>query len=102
MIIVNGRIETTADNIAALTDAIATMETASRAEDGCHDYTFSVEINDVNVIRITERWDSMAVLEVHFKTPHMAEFQKAMAAHPATSGEVHFYEVEREVPRPGA
>ena len=102
MIIVNGRIETTAENIDALKEAIAAMEAASRAEDGCHDYTFSVELNNPNVIRITERWDSMEALEVHFKTAHMAVFQKAMAARPATGGGVHFYEVAQELPRPGA
>ena len=63
MIIVNGRIESTAENIDALKAAIAAMETASRAEDGCHDYTFSVELSDPNVIRITERWATMAALE---------------------------------------
>ncbi len=101
MIIVNGRIETTAEAIAAMKDAVAVMEAASRAEAGCHDYTFSVELNNPNVIRITERWDDMAALEIHFKTPHMAEFQKAMAANPPKSSAVHFYEAT-EVPRPGS
>ena len=43
MIIVNGRMETTVENIEATKSAIAQMEAASRAEDGCDDYTFSVE-----------------------------------------------------------
>lgn len=102
MIIVNGRIETTAEAIAAVKDAVAAMEAASRAESGCHDYTFSVELNDPNVIRITERWDDMAALEAHFATSHMAVFQKALAANPPVASEVHFYEVERELPRPGS
>ncbi len=101
MIIVNGRIETTAEAIAAVKDAVAIMETASRAEAGCHDYTFSVELNDPNVIRITESWEDMAALETHFGTPHMAAFQKVMAANPPTSAKVHFYEAT-EVPRPGS
>ena len=100
MIIINGRFETTPDAIAALTSAIATMETASRAEAGCHDYAFSVELSHPNVIRITECWADMAALEAHFATPHMATFQAALAAHPPTSREVHFYDVDREIPRP--
>ena len=102
MIIVNGRFESSAGDIDALKAAIAAMESASRAEDGCDDYTFSVELSNPNVIRITERWRDMAALEVHFKTPHMAEFQKAMAAHPPTAADVKFYEVEKELPRPGS
>ena len=101
MIIVNGRIETTSEAIAAAKDAVAAMETASRAESGCHDYTFSVELNDPNVIRITERWEDMAALEDHFATPHMAEFQKVMAANPPKSATVYFYDAT-EVPRPGS
>ena len=92
MIVVNGRIETTAENIAHLKQAIATMETASRAEDGCDDYTFSVELNDPNVIRITEQWRDMDALAAHFASPHMAEFQKAMRERPSTGGGVTFYE----------
>ena len=76
------------------------MEDASRVENGCHDYTFSVELNDPNIIRITERWDSIANLESHFKSEHMATFQAAMAAFPPKSSAVHFYEAQ-EVPRPG-
>lgn len=101
MIVVNGRIETTAEAIAATKDAVATMEAASRAEAGCHDYTFSVELNDPNVIRITEHWEDMAALEAHMKTPHMAEFRKVMAANPPKASQVYFYDAT-EVPRPGA
>ena len=100
MIIINGRIETTAEAIAALTNAVAVMEAASRAEAGCHDYAFSVELSNPNVIRITERWEDMAALEAHFATPHMTAFQAAMAAYPPKAREVHFYEAERELPRP--
>ena len=101
MIVVNATIEATADNIAAMQEAIAKMEQASRAEEGCYDYTFSVELNNPNVLRITEKWESMADLEAHFAMPHMGEFQAAMAAHPPKSVEAKFYEVT-EVAPPGA
>ena len=100
MIVVNATITTTADNIAAMKEAIATMEAASRAEDGCDDYTFSVELNDPNVIRVTERWASMEALAAHFATPHMAEFQAAMATNPPSAVDAKFYEAT-EVTPPG-
>ena len=100
MIIVNGRLETSAENIAHLKDAIAAMEIASRAEDGCDDYTFSVELNDPNVIRITEKWRDMEALAAHFASPHMATFQKAMRERPASGGGVSFFEAT-EVQPPG-
>ncbi len=101
MIVVNAVIEATEDTIAAMQEAIDKMEQASRAEDGCHDYTFSVELNNPAVMRITERWESMDALGAHFATPHMAEFQAVMAKHPPRSVDAKFYEVT-EVAPPGA
>ena len=101
MIVVNAIIKSDPDNIEAMRQAIATMETASRAEEGCHDYTFSVELNDASVLRITEKWESMDALGAHFAMPHMADFRAAMAANPPQSVEAKFYEVT-EVSPPGS
>ena len=76
------------------------MEAASRAEPGCHDYTFSVELNDPGVLRITESWENMDALAAHFNMPHMQTFQAAMAEHPPHSVEAKFYEAS-EVTPPG-
>lgn len=100
MIVVNAIIETTPENIEAMREAIAEMEVQSRAETGCHDYTFSVELNDPTKIRITEQWASMADLEAHFREPHMVAFQQAMGAHPPKSVSANFYEAT-EIPGPG-
>ena len=99
MLIVTARITADAATIDALTPAIATMEAASRAEDGCHDYTFCRELNDPNSIRIIERWESVDALKAHFATPHMAAFQQAMAQHETGGVEVSSYEAT-EVPFP--
>ena len=99
MIVVNGIIRTSAETIAVITAALSKMEQASQAEEGCYDYTFSIEVSDPNVIRLTERWASMEDLQKHFAEPHMAEFQAAMAAHPPESVEVKFFEAE-EIERP--
>lgn len=92
MIIVTGRIVASEDDIAAMREAIAAMEAASRAEAGCHDYTFSVELSEPTVLRVTECWESVDALRAHFDTPHMAGFQAAMAAHPPQSVDLRFYE----------
>lgn len=101
MIVINARLVTDADSIAQLTAAIAAMEQASRAEPGCRDYTFSVELNDRNILRITELWDDLAALAAHFETPHMAEFSRALQAHPPQSLDVHCFDAtEVPLPRP--
>ena len=100
MIVVNARIETTPEAVAAMRDAIIAMQTATLEEDGCEDYTFSVELADPGAIRVTERWTTMEALSAHFATPHMAAFQAAMQAHPPRGVNAHFYEAtEIEMPR---
>ena len=54
------------------------METASRAKEGCDDFTSGIELYNPGMLRITERWQSMEALEAHFQAQHMAEFQTAM------------------------
>ena len=98
MIIVNAVVVTNKDNIQAMKNAIAKMEIASQAEAGCADYTFSVELNNPNILRITECWENMAALTAHFQTTHMTEFQASMAAHPAEDMQVNFYEAVAVTP----
>ncbi len=100
MIVVNAEIEATEETIEAMREAIAVMEEKSRAESGCHDYTFSIEMNNPCKIRITEKWNSMADLDAHFKEPHMADFQQAMGANPPKSVVANFYEAT-EIAGPG-
>ena len=94
MIVVNAVLESTEDSVDALKSAIAAMEQKSRAEPGCLDYTFSVELNRPGVIRVTEKWESLDALTEHFKQPHMAEFREALGKHPLTSTTAHFYQAE--------
>ncbi|MEH6588735.1 MAG: antibiotic biosynthesis monooxygenase [Halioglobus sp.] len=94
MIVVNGVLESTEADIEAMKSAISAMENASREESGCFDYTFSVEISNTKIIRITECWESIEALQAHFITPHMAVFQEAIAAHPPVSMDVKFFEAE--------
>ena len=99
MIVINATIETSQDDIAALKDAIATMEVASREEAGCQDYTFSVELNNPNQLRITERWENIEALQAHFQTKHMTAFSAAMSANQRKGITLKCYEAT-EIPLP--
>lgn len=98
-IVVSGAITLAEGALDHVREAIVTMQDASRAEDGCQDYTFSIDLGDPAVLRIAERWDDIAALKRHFTMPHMAVFQKALAAHPPIASDVSFFEVD-EIPRP--
>lgn len=99
MIVINAKITADQATVAALAEAIGKMERASLEEPGCSEYCFSVEVSNPSVFRITERWNSVEDLKAHFATPHMAEFQAAMAANPSQGTEIHCYEAE-EIPFP--
>lgn len=89
-------IESSAEDIAALRDVFAEMERASRAEEGCHDYTFLQEVSNPDVLRINERWESMEALQAHFATPHMAKFNEAISGRPPRSMTLQLHELGEE------
>ena len=99
MIVGNAKIGASEQTIDALRPAVAALEAKTRTETGCLDYAFSIEVNDPEAIRITEKWANMDALQAHMGAPHFADFQKAVAAHPPRSLEATFYEAT-ELPSP--
>lgn len=99
MIVINVAIETNPGSVAALKDAIATMEKASRAEAGCIEYVFASEINNPNNVRIVEHWQDLDALKLHFTMPHMATFRAAMAKSPPKKMTAKMFDAQ-ELPFP--
>ncbi len=93
-IVVNVRYVIEPATLDVVRDALLTMQSASRAEDGCQDYTFSEELDTPGALRITERWDSIEHLRAHFATDHMAVFRAVMADNPPLERRASFFEVE--------
>jgi len=52
---------------------------ASKAEGGCIDYTYAIDVLDPSIMRVLERWQSWEALEAHFKEPHMDAWRLALA-----------------------
>ena len=100
MIIVAGEVVVGEGAVEQARDALVAMQTETRREAGCLAYSFSVEIGDATRIHIFERWESMAALEAHFKTPHMASFGAAIARIRPSAMDIQAYEVAREVSLP--
>jgi len=100
MLVVIAEVRVGPGAVEAVKDAVATMETESRKEPGCHTYAFSVDISDPGMIRITECWESQADLEAHFGMPHMAGFSAALGQIDIQSMDVKAWELGAEVPMP--
>ena len=97
MIIVAVEVKVQAGAAERAKEAIAKMETATRAEEGCITYAFSLDLSDATTIRVIERWRSLDDIKAHMASPHMAEFNRAMAAIQPTGLDVKAYEVAKEV-----
>ena len=97
MIIVAVEVHVEAGSAERAKEAIAKMEEATRKEEGCVTYAFSLDINDPTTIRVIERWRSLDDIKAHMASPHMADFNHAMAAIRPSGLDVKAYEVEREI-----
>lgn len=93
MIIVMGTIKATAGEIDRLHDALVDQMAATQAEDGCELYVFSRDVTNPDCLLISERWRDNDALAAHSKSPHMAVFNRAVAAAKIESVSVKAYDV---------
>ena len=78
MIVIAGtiRIDTAHESEAVV--AAAEMMVETHKEEGCFEYVFSRDLEEAGTFRIFEEWESQEALDLHFASPHMATFQKAL------------------------
>jgi quinol monooxygenase YgiN len=74
-VIVAGTVRVPPENVARFRPHMEAMLAASRAEDGCIEYAYAVDVADPGLIRVFEVWRDQAALEAHFRTNHMAEWR---------------------------
>ncbi len=98
MIQINGTITLAEDADEDVLDAVVKMVRASRAEDGCLDYSFARDLADPRVLVLFERWRDREALAAHGASSHMAEFQKVMAANPPQARALRLYETDEGQP----
>lgn len=93
MIIVEGWVRMEPVEIERLRPAAVEMMRATKADEpGCLDYAYAADLADPGLLRIIERWVDQAALDAHFKTPHMAAFNGALAGVKVTGASVKAYD----------
>lgn len=78
MIIVEGWVRLDEGELDRLHDVAITMLEETRKEEGCISYCFSRAMEDPNLMRIAEVWESQDALDAHGKSAHMATFNQAL------------------------
>jgi quinol monooxygenase YgiN len=72
--------------------------TASRGEDGCIDYAYSVDVLDPGMVRVWEVWRDKETLQRHFQMPHLAEWRAAWPTFGITDRKLAIYDVSGTTP----
>ena len=79
MIIISGTIRFNPQDRQVTLDAIQRMMDASRAEEGCLAYTFSLDLASPDTLHLFEVWATAEALDLHRETPHMATFRQEVS-----------------------
>ena len=95
-VIVTGWVRLAPEDVAKALPAAKAMMAASRAEDGCDEYAYAQDLLEPGLIRVSERWRDFPALEAHFRTPHMAEWRRALAEVRLLERKVTAFEVAAE------
>lgn len=98
MLIVAGTIQIAPDQMDLAIEAIGPMCEATRAEDGCEDYVFTINPHAPGQLRIFERWVDASALEAHFETAHMAAFRESLGSFDIRGRDITRYEIETSTP----
>lgn len=94
MIVVEGTIRV-ADPATARPHMQAMIE-ASRAESGCIDYAYAVDLIDPTLVRVSERWADRAALKRHAASAHLKKWRAAWTEIGVTDRSLRMYEAEPE------
>lgn len=96
MIIIEGTVRIPPENLEAARPVMEQMIRASRAEAGCLDYAYAIDVLDPGLVRITERWESRQALTAHFKAAHMATWRSFFPQLGITDRALRLYEADPE------
>jgi len=80
MIIVVGSFRIPPSMIEVVRPVMEAMITASRAEEGCIEYAYALDVLDEGLVRVSEKWRDREALEAHFRTSHIAEWRAQVSA----------------------
>ncbi len=98
MLVIAGTITIDPTKLAEAKEAATIMMEETHKEPGNSQYVFSGSFSNDGIVHIFEEWESQEALDFHFKTPHMADFQKKMGAFGIKDMSVQKYEVSSKGP----
>lgn len=93
MIVVSGTVRVRPGLRQEAVERAVWMQALVESEPGCLSYRFYADLEHPDLFRVFEVWESDAALKAHFQTPHMAEFNRALAGLLAEKPQITRYAV---------
>lgn len=72
------------------------MIAASRAEPGCIDYSYAIDVLDPTLVRVHERWQSREALAAHQASAHLKAWRASWPEFGGCERDLRMYEAEPE------
>lgn len=95
-LIIAGTVRVPPENLEQFKPHMLAMLAASRAEDGCREYSYAEDVAEPGLIRVYEAWRDQAALDAHFQTPHMAEWRSRWPKFGVSDRRLFAYETASE------
>ncbi len=93
MIVVHATFPLDPDERERVLELTEELEQKTREEPGVIEYVASTDVNNPNLLRVTERYEDEAALGAHAQTDHFAEFTAMLPEILAGEPEIMQYEV---------
>lgn len=98
MLVIAGTIRVPPENLERFKPHMLAMLEASRAEDGCLEYSYAEDVAEPGLVRVFEAWRDQAAIDAHFQAPHMAAWRAAWPAFGVSDRRLFAYEVAEQRP----
>jgi len=92
MLLIIGTVRIPPGTIDRARPAMERMIAATRAEDGCLDYSYAEDVAEPGRIHVIERWRDRAALERHFTAAHIKEWRADWPRLGITDRDLKLYE----------
>ena len=93
MVVVSGTFSFPAGSADGVKAAMAACVAETTKEEGCITYRFYPDMEQPDVYRVFEEWETMEHLGAHGKSAHLAEFRNTLQGLGLVNREVKIYEV---------
>lgn len=93
MLLIVGTVRVPQGSLPKARMAMEKMITASRAEAGCIEYSYSEDILEAGLIHVKESWHDRMALDLHFASDHIVVWRSTWKSLGITDRNLVLYEV---------